>query len=325
MADKTGIEWCDSTANYWEGCTEVSKEENGGGGCDNCYAESMNRWLRRGENWGPGAPRRKILTTSRIVRSWQRNAEKFRAQHGRRRRVFVNSISDTFDNEVDQAWREELYADARDCPDLLFCWLTKRIGNAESMLPRDWGDGYPNVMLLATVVNQREVDRDVPKLLELPARWRGLSVEPQLGPIDCTHIQYPPKDFGTMERYVDALNGVGYAQVSGDLWRASPYRRLDLVINGFESGRKARPVHPDYARILRDQCAAAGTAYFFKQWGEWICAGELRQLLGGGMPGFGIYDACRHDLATDTVRVGKKAAGRLLDGREHTEFPKDFR
>lgn len=311
MAARTGVEWADSTANYWEGCTEVSKEENGGGGCDNCYAESMNRWLRRGENWGPGAPRRKILTTSRIVRSWQRNAEKFRAQHGRRRRVFVNSISDTFDNEVDQAWREELYADARDCPDLLFFWLTKRIGNAESMLPRDWGDGYPNVMLLATVVNQAEADRDVPKLLALPARWRGLSVEPQLGPVGlgrwlwtCCGNFAPGNDHGLLGQEPDHCCG-----------NPDPSDTLHLVIDGGESGRRARPAHPDWFRGNRDQCAQPGVAYFHKQNGEFASVSE-------------VAGCGRHHTFPDgaTVRrVGKKAAGRLLDGREHTEFPKDFR
>lgn len=290
MAARTGIQWCDSTANYWEGCTKVSTEEQGGGGCDNCYAEAMNNWLHRGENWGPGAPRLKFSTTSRIVRSWQRNAEKFHAEHGRRRRVFINSTADIFDNEVEQAWREEIYADARGCPDILFYWVTKRIGNAKHMLPADWGDGYPNVMLLATVVNQREADRDVPKLLAQSARWRGLSVEPQLGPII----------------------------LPGGLWGSATEQLLHLVINGFESGRGARPGHPDWARGLRSQCWAAGLAYFFKQWGEWVPMMGHAQ----GVPVRG--KKFTHPDGTVMGRAGKEAAGRLLDGREHNELPRDF-
>lgn len=307
MAARTGIQWCDSTANYWEGCTKVSTEEQGGGGCDNCYAESMNNWLHRGENWGPGAPRLKFGTTSRIVRSWQRNAEKFRAQHGRRRRVFINSTADTFDNEVEQAWREEIYADARDCLDLLFYWVTKRIGNAKHMLPADWGDGYPNVMLLATVVNQPEADRDVHKLLALPARWRGLSVEPQLGAIDLTDVRVGG---GHGHHEFDPI-------ITGNAL-TRPSSRIDLVINGGESSRKARPLHPDHARSLRDQCAAAGTPYFFKQWGEWVPMMGHAQ----GVPVRG--KKFTHPDGTVMGKAGKEAAGRLLDGREHNDFPKDF-
>lgn len=303
---RTKIEWCDSTANYWRGCTEVSKEESGGGGCDNCYAEAMNNWLHGGENWGPGAPRHKYDTTSRIVRSWQRQASKFAQEHGRRRRVFVNSTADTFDNEVEQAWREEIWNDICACPDLLFMVLTKRIGNARDMLPADWGDGYQNVMLLATVVNQREADRDVPKLLGLPARWHGISVEPQLGPIDLSTLTTVKE-----RQRVAALiaNGSSAERMRPML------EMLSMVIDGGESGRRARPSHPAWFRSMRDQCSAAGTAYLHKQNGEWA---SVSKVAGPG----------RHHPFPDGAtmrRVGKEAAGRMLDGREHTAFPKDFR
>jgi len=324
MAVKTRIEWCDSTANYWRGCTEVSKEESGGGGCDNCYAESMNNWLHGGENWGPGAPRHKYDTTSRIVRSWQRQASRFAQEHGRRRRIFVNSTADTFDNEVEQAWREEIWDDIRACPDLLFMVLTKRIGNARGMLPADWGCGYPNVMLLATVVNQREVDRDVPKLLALPARWRGISVEPQLGPIDLTRVNPETAGWKERERYGDVLRGVMLEQELVDNRRSAECPldgKLDLVINGGESGRRARPSHPAWFRSLRDQCEEAGTAYLLKQIGEWV-AREAVEDTRADPPKSLVYVA-KHDMTYR--RVGKNAAGRALDGREHIAFPKDFR
>lgn len=322
MAVKTRIEWCDSTANYWRGCTKVSEEKNGGGGCDSCYAEAMNNWLHGGENWGPGAPRHKYDTTSRIVRSWQRQASRFAQEHSRRRRVFVNSTADTFDNEVEQAWREEIWDDIRACPDLLFMVLTKRIGNASGMLPGDWRFGYPNVMLLATVVNQREVDRDVPKLLALPARWRGISVEPQLGPIDLTRVGSEKAGWSERERYGDVLRGSMHERELVGRRRSAEYpldSKLDLVINGFESGRRARPGHPDWARSLRDQCGQAGTAYFFKQWGEWV------PMLGHaqGVPVRG--QKFTHPDGTIMGNAGKQATGRKLDGSEHTAFPKDFR
>src|SRR5690606_27555803 len=118
--------------------------------------------------------------------------------------------------------------------------VTKRIGNAPRMLPLDWGPrGYPNVWLLITVCNQAEACRDIPKLLAVPARVRGLSVEPLLGAIGLTPLL------------------------------ATEGRGLDWVIVGGESGAHARPMRPDWVRALRDECAALEIAFFFKQWGEW--------------------------------------------------------
>lgn len=334
MDANTGIAWCDSTANFWRGCTKVSEEKNGGGGCDNCYAEAMNNWLYRGRNWGPGAPRDKIATTPRIVRSWQRNAGKFFEQHGRRRRVFVNSVSDIFDNEVEAAWRAEVFEIARECQDLLFFLLTKRIGNAKTMLPPDWDYGYQNVMLLATVVNQMEVDRDVPKLLALPARWRGLSVEPQLGLVDLTCI-----DIGGYSEIYPLRGTTGCEDDDGNLLPDIP--AIDWVVNGFESGRRPRPGHPGWASSLRDQCANAGVAYFFKQWGEWLgidyrdgsvtidmdkgLSVHFGDLVLSRKRVFGWKEPGDHRLTAVSARVGKDAAGSLLDGVEHKAWPKDFR
>lgn len=93
------------------------------------------------------------------------------------------------------------------------------------------------------------------------------------------------------------------------------------VICGGESGKGARPMHPDWPRQIRDQCAVAGVPYFFKQHGEWIGVPDLRRLAGGGGPGFGYFDHKPHDIDHDAVRIGKRAAGRLLDGIEHNGVP----
>lgn len=350
MADTTNIEWCDSTVNFWDGCTEVSKEETGGGGCDHCYAKRMNQWLHGGENWGPGAPRRRILTASRTTLSWQRNAAKFRAQHGRDRRVFVNSTSDWLDNEVPVEWRVEQLDIIRKCPDVTFLLLSKRIGNFEKLLratreavdfdkQRDlwlwitewYREGNPpkNVWVGATVVNQSEADRDIPKLLSTPARVRFLSIEPMLGPVDLR------KDIGGT-LWIGGQRGcggthrhngdpAGHDEGQGTSWVVGdprmPHhhhdnrcgRGIDWVITGGESGRGARPPHPDWFRSLRDQCAAAGVAFMFKQWGAWAPY-DRGQIDGATL-------ATPNALDAPMQKYGKKLTGRLLDGVQHNQFP----
>jgi protein gp37 len=96
---------------------------------------------------------------------------------------------------------------------------------------------------------------------------------------------------------------------------------LDLVIVGGESGPRARPMDPDWPRSIRDQCHSEGVPFFFKQHGEWIGTPDLKHLSGGGGPGFGTFDHCLYDCDHEAVRVGKRAAGRILDGRTWDEMP----
>jgi protein gp37 len=177
MAEKTGIAWTTSTFNAWIGCTKV------GPGCDNCYAEATDKLRRWGgaTHWGPGVPR-KVMADSYWTAppKWNKAAK----ESGQPHRVFCSSLADVFDNEAPEGQRERLWAMIRATPYLTWQLVTKRIGNAASMLPPDWGAGYPNVHLLATIVNQEEADRDIFKLLSLPARVRGVSYEPALGPVN---------------------------------------------------------------------------------------------------------------------------------------------
>jgi protein gp37 len=221
MAETSTIEWTDATWSPWEGCTKVSTAAAGGGGCDNCYAEAMNRWLRKGANWGPGAPRLEY-SDEHWAKPLKWNAKAQAA--GKRMRVFP-SVCDPFDNEIDPARRARFFALIRATPHLDWLLLTKRIGNAKSMLPADWGDGYPNVWLGATIVNREELLRDGPKLASIPARVKFWSAEPLLGDLGAVPAELMP----------------------------------DWVIAGGESGPKARPAHPDWFRGLRDQCAAAAS------------------------------------------------------------------
>ena len=226
----TKIEWTNHTYNPWEGCSKVSR------GCEKCYAktECCDRYKR--VVWGPGGARRRVESTWNAPLRWHEEAVKA----GRRDKVFCASLADVFDDHpsIKQEWRDHLWTMVRSTPCLQWLILTKRPENFSKYLPADWGDGYPNVCLMVSTEDQEWADKRIPILLETPARWRGLSCEPLLGPID-------------LEPYLD---------------------RLDWVIAGGESGKGARPMHPAWARRLRDQCTAAAVSYFFKQWGAWAPA-----------------------------------------------------
>jgi protein gp37 len=274
MSDDTAISWCDRTWSPWEGCTKV------GPGCDHCYAEARNRRFAGGMNWGPGAPRRRSAGEGwQRMRRWDAEA----AERGRPITVFP-SICDPFDNEVPEAWRRDFLQLVDTTPHLRWLLLTKRIGNAAAMLGRRERE---NVWLGATVVNQAEADRDVPKLLTTPARVRFLSIEPMLGPINLLTL---------------------------DADARTPLSRLHWVIAGGESGPHARPPHPAWFQSLRDQCAAAGVPFHFKQWGEWGLPTEPKECdcTTGRRHNFG--DVVMH-------RVGLRLAGRALDNVEHNGFP----
>jgi protein gp37 len=320
MSENSKIEWTDHTFNPWEGCQKV------GPGCDHCYAEARNARFAGGTaiNWGPGAPRRRTSAANwRKPIQWNAQHDAFFAAHGRRQRVFCASLADVFDNAVDPSWRADLFDLIEKTPNLDWLLLTKRIGNVVSMIEQTAARRFDleclhkprlpeNVWLGATIVNQEEADRDIEKLLATPARVHFLSMEPLLGPVDLrAHLGAGPKPWGW-------CHGV------------------DWVIVGGESGRSARPMHPDWARDLRDQCEGAGAPYLFKQWGEWApgenCGGPLTRTervadYWDGEWEFstmtpGSAEGMHCDDEPVVYRCGKKVAGRQLDGRTHDEFPR---
>ncbi|MBB6320535.1 phage Gp37/Gp68 family protein [Paraburkholderia tropica] len=334
MSENSKIEWTDHTFNPWEGCQKV------GPGCDHCYAEARNARFGGGvaTNWGPGAPRRRTSAANwRKPLQW--NSKPFfecpdcrwRGHDAAsvngvptcpnircsslelmrvRPRVFCASLADVFDTDVDPAWRRDLFDLIELTPNLVWLLLTKRIGNAFREIARarshDWLMGHDNVWLGATVVNQIEAERDIPKLLQVPARVRFLSIEPLLGPVQLDRLQISD------ERELDVLRGQAGATAQHFIFKPKIGDRVDWVIAGGESGPGARPMHPRWARAIRDQCAAAGTPFLFKQWGEWVSVGEV---VGAG--------AHFHFPDGATVRrTGKTVAGRQLDGRTHDEFPR---
>lgn len=321
MSENSKIEWTDHTFNPWEGCQKV------GPGCDHCYAETRNARFAGGTaiNWGPDAPRRRTSASNWAKPlAWNAAAAEFFAKHGRRQRVFCASLADVFDNAVPVQWRRDLFDLIDATPHLDWLLLTKRIGNARSLYAGAYLDSarpWPeNVWLGATVVTQQEVDRDIPKLLAVPARVRFLSMEPLLAPVSLRWLAAWPENAGRRAEHP-----------SGNTHHLDGLRRIDWVIVGGESGPGARPMHPDWARTVRDQCAAAGVPFLFKQWGEWVPRGpeSMGYPLVEGVPRVRLTDLGENgsDLAAEgdnhvwMQRAGKKAAGRLLDGQQHDGFP----
>ena len=274
MVADSKIEWTDHTFNPWYGCTNVSP------GCDNCYAEALMDKRYHKVKWGAGNPR--VRTNSVYWRqplNWNRKAEValagwtegvhlygseeacIAAGHVKphRPRVFCASLADVFDNEVNTRWRTDLFLLISATPHLDWLLLTKRIGNAYAMLPQMWIDNQPkpwrNVWLGATVVNQEEADRDIPKLLATPAAVRFLSIEPILGDIDLT------------TEWLTAKLGAYPFKTLPREYRTTFLDLIDWAIVGGESGPKARPTNVAHIRRVVQQCQAAGVPVFVKQLG----------------------------------------------------------
>ncbi|MDN7533828.1 phage Gp37/Gp68 family protein [Burkholderia orbicola] len=337
MAVDSKIEWTDATFNPWIGCTRVSPA------CDHCYAavSTPARTLR--VEWGPHAERRRTSPGNwRTPIRWNAQHDAFFAEHGRRRRVFCASLADVFDNAVNPYWRVDLFDLIEQTPNLDWLLLTKRIGNVlpmiEDMAARRFDleclhePRLPdNVWLGATIANQPEADRDIAKLLAVPAHVRFLSMEPLLGPVVlprfCACGCNKPVEQAVREA-MDGPSALNRYQAEADI---STTLGIDWVIVGGESGHEARPVHPDWVRSLRDQCNPAGVPFLFKQWGEWCPRGpeSMGYPLVDGVPRVRLTDAghngqqlgARGDGDCWMNRAGKASSGRLLDGRTWDEFP----
>jgi protein gp37 len=228
VADQTAIEWTDSTFAPWFGCTKVDLE------FDNCYAEYWTVFRFHKAGWGPHADRvRSAASTWEQALAWQRQA----AKTGTRRQIFCSQLSDVFDNQAPDEWRNDLWALIKRCPDL--DWLTKRPQNIRKMLPADWGSGWQNVWLGTTAGHQKAWER-VAALRAVPAIVRFVSVEPMLEPI------------------VADLDGIDWVICGGET--VKPGQKND---DGMPA--VARYMDPEWARRLRDQCRAAGVAFFMKQ------------------------------------------------------------
>ena len=295
MSDKTGIEWTDATWNPVTGCTKVSP------GCDHCYAETMHERFHSKGSFATVtlAPHRLAVPLS-----WRKP-----------RRVFVNSMSDLFHNDIPDEYVVQIFAVMALAPRHTFQVLTKRHARMRSLLSTDtfrqavlveahrekwglnadlarWEWPLPNVWLGVSTEDQKWADIRIPALLDTPAAVRWISAEPLLGPIDLGAAALVPyeREQGGFWRY-GARTGV---HGEDKTWVPAPPAQLDWVVVGGESGPGARPMHAEWARSLRDQCRRAGTPFLFKQWGAHDASGK---------------------------RVGKGKAGRQLNGRTHDEYP----
>lgn len=318
MADRSKIEWTDASWNPVTGCTKVSK------GCDHCYAERVTERFH-----GKGSFATVQIHEDRLPMPlrWRRP-----------RRVFVNSMSDLFHDDVPQSFIERVVRVMGAARQHTFQLLTKRHARMRALLNSPSFDApwpLPNVHLIVSVESQQWADIRIPALQETRAAVRGVSLEPLLSPVNLTRLG--PRRIGS------ALG------MSFDLDTAGPRHGLDWVVVGGESGPGARPMHPDWARSLRDQCAEFGVPFFFKQWGEWAPLGpvygdqgeddeeaedarieaahlevvekrEVIQLEHSGYIAVGHQPTC--DRTWLMARVGKRNAGRLLDGQLHDAYPR---
>ena len=317
--NNTKIEWADATWNPIKGCSRVSE------GCRNCYAEGIAARFS-----GPGQPYEGLATMTPSGPRWtnkiavDENALMKPLSWRKPRRIFVNSMSDLFHESIPDKTINRVFTVMALAKQHAFLVLTKRPKRMQSYM-QDFKIGWytpgtnkpapylANVWLGVSVEDQATASERIPLLLDTPAAVRFISAEPLLGPVDIGRFLRRGLDrkAAGLEDHPFAAAFLQQALYEGTAW--APTRpRLDWVICGGESGRDARPMHPDWARGLRDQCRAAGVAFFFKQWGEWAPIDRRNPW----------PDPPKTAIRIDhPERVGKRAAGRMLDGREWNEMP----
>lgn len=265
---KDGIKWTDFTFSVWWGCTKVSE------GCKECYAAEMGN--RFGVKWGKGQARRHASEKmmGEPIR-WNKAA----AKNGTRPRVFCGSMMDWADQEVDPAWRKEMWDVIRKCTSLEWLMLTKRVNDIPAALPPDWGEGWDHVRLGCTVENQAMADFRIPKMKKIPHRLPFfLSMEPLLERVtldyhlgrekgmewaDCLCKEIDPSDAPCIvcecRKELGKRSGIGQ------------------IIAGGESGRSARPCALEWIELLVEEAAVAGIPAFVKQLGT-FCVSEERRI-----------------------------------------------
>jgi len=346
MSDKSGIEWTDATWNPIVGCSLVSP------GCTNCYAMKMaarivamnegahKASVARDPEWGAiGESHYEGITQpSKAGPVWTGKigvvddyAFTKPLRWKRPRRIFVNSMGDLFHESIPDEAIDRVFAVMALAPQHTFQVLTKRsarmraycsdpgvrdriiaamyaLGAVHAAIP--WP--LPHVWAGVSAEDQPRADERIPDLLATLAPVRFVSAEPLLGPIDFTSM--PRKSGEGLMRPLDGR-----------------FRTLDWIIVGGESGPGARPMHPDWARSIRDQCVDAGVPFFFKQWGEWkeVATYPIAKGARDGVAGMiephnerGVWGGTKSPRVLIKIeRVGKRAAGRLLDGVEHNAYP----
>ena len=324
----SGIAWTEKTWSPVTGCTKVSA------GCKNCYAEREveGRWSKNPKSVFFG----RAFTDVQVHENQLMAPMKWKEAH----RIFVCPRGDLFHESVSFEFLDWVFATMALASQHTFQVLTKRPERMLEYIAKHTQDGVmvraardvltttmpmpkghqiqpfqwplPNVWLGVTVENQEAADERIPLLLQTPAAVHWISVEPMLGAVSCT----VPFDGNRVDMLQREFPG---------------HPNLHWVVSGGESGPNARPMHPDWARGLRDQCAAVAVPFLFKQWGEWgphqaraggdeggdLRRGHVRYLQGDGREPDGHFR--KGDAAV--ARVGTKTAGRLLNGVLHDNYP----
>lgn len=366
MADNTSIEWADATVNAINGCTRVSPGCGGPGPHGGCYAERLAATRLRNH---PSRPGLAIMTsngprwTGKVHLHEPELLKPLRWQ--KPRSIFWNAHGDPFHPAVPDEWIDSVFAVCALTPQHTHMILTKRsermrkylsafirgergvlhaarnlgrlddacdaLSDAAKKYPACVSVGpLPNVWLGVSVEDQQAANERIPDLLATPAAKRFLSCEPLLEAVNLDDIEFAKPDgdyYGC-----NALTGSGHRYEEDNNTAADPceYPSLDWVIVGGESGPRARPMHPDWPRAIRDQCADASVPFFFKQWGEWRDRGGHVPIATRKFQSHICYldrdtGKCKphpNRFSDETmIKLGRKAAGRLLDGVEHNAFP----
>lgn len=301
MSANSKIEWTNASWNPVTGCDKISP------GCARCYAATFAERFRgvKGHPYEQGFDLKLWPERLELPKQWKKP-----------RMIFVNSMSDWLHKDVpDEFIFKMLDVMVIDAPWHTYQLLTKRAERLPDIMKRylysrrreddpEWW--LRNLWIGVSVENQKYADERIPHLLQTPSAIRWVSCEPLLGPINLRPWLVSPSE------YVSDLS-------TGD--------SLDWVVVGGESGYGARPMHPDWVRSIRDQCQEAGTPFFFKQWGAWVPCTHFE-----GIPANWQKKVCQvtmrvEDSGQDMIigetmfRVGKKISGRLLDGREWSQYP----
>lgn len=297
----TKIEWAEETWNPIVGCSKVSP------GCDNCYAEGMANRLA-------GIPQATNKYSNVIwdgkwsgTTSFDESALEKPFQWKKPRTIFVSSMGDLFHSTISFKSISKVFSVTQKCPQHTFLILTKRPATMWRYF-QHVGITHPylNVWLGVTAENQEQADKRIPILLSIPAAKRFVSIEPMLGPISFRWAKWKElnREQGGITNELDGL------------------RMLDWVICGGESGPGARPMHPYWARLIRDQCIITNVPFMFKQWGEWA----FIHYIDGKKSFINLTpnknkEVILHDPMINMRRVGKKKAGRELDGKIWNQKP----
>jgi protein gp37 len=346
MADGSHIEWTDATWNPITGCSVVSP------GCTNCYAMKL-----AGTRLKYTASRQGLTIDTKAGPAWNGQV---RLNEGwidqplswrRRRRIFVCAHGDLFHESVPDAWIDKVFARMAIAGQHTYQVLTKRSArmrayltapDVQSRIATEMMQAAPIGRLLTNPIILQPGKGTSISAWPLPNVWLGVSVEDERtalrvldlldSPTVIRFVSYEPAlewvDFRSIcngHYFVDALAGLKYHDAPEGVHSATaPHAHLNQIIMGGESGPGARPMHPRWVSWTRDACAATDVAFFFKQWGAWAaCPSNDGGHWPTNAPGHLrlAIDGERRDDGWPMQLVGKKAAGRLLDGVLHDAMP----